>query len=122
MIYGKELILDLHDCDVNRFNRSDLGEFFDLLCNRIGMSPEDRHYWDDLDIPETERETEPHLVGTSAIQFIKTSNVTVHTLDLMARVYINIFSCRDFDGEEAAQFCCSFFDGQIANRVEVTRV
>jgi S-adenosylmethionine/arginine decarboxylase-like enzyme len=120
--YGKELILDLHNCDTSVFNRTDLFRFFKDLCDIIDMEACDLHFWDDIDTPEEEKETEPHLVGTSAVQFIKTSNITVHTLDIMKRVYLNIFTCKDFDPDVATQFCQEFFQGEIKHRVEVDRI
>jgi S-adenosylmethionine/arginine decarboxylase-like enzyme len=85
------------------------------------MQAEDLHFWDDLDTPDEEKETEPHLVGTSAIQFIKTSNITVHTLDLLKRVYLNLFSCKDFDSDAAVAYCVDFFGGEVAGRHEISR-
>ena len=120
--YGKELILDLHGCDPVRFNREDISRFFASLCERIDMEAEDLHFWDDVDVPETERETEPHLVGTSAIQFIRTSNITIHTLDLLERVYLNIFSCKDFDPSVVEAFCLDFFGGEVIAGTVVDRV
>ena len=35
--YGKELILDLHDCNSDKFNRTDLEDFFIELCDLIDM-------------------------------------------------------------------------------------
>ena len=121
-LYGSELILDLHECDPGTFTRESIGQFFERLCLVLGMSAEDLHYWDDLHSAPGEEEIEPHLVGTSAIQFIKTSNITIHTLDLMRRVYINVFSCKEFDADDAAVVCRSFFGGRIANQIVVTRV
>lgn len=120
-MYGTELILDLHGCDATKFTREHIGSFFVELCDRIGMQAEDLHFWDDLDTPEEEKETEPHLVGTSAIQFIKTSNITIHTLDLMEHVYLNIFSCKDFNSIAAADFCVAFFGGSVVQRKVVQR-
>ena len=120
--YGKELVLDLHHCNPALFNREDIRRFFEALCERIDMEACDLHFWDDLESPEEEKETEPHLVGTSAIQFIKTSNITIHTLDLLERVYLNIFSCKDFDADAAANFCVDFFGGKIINRAELDRI
>ena len=120
--YGKELILDLHGCDHSVFTREKLTEFFEELCYQISMDAEDLHFWDDVDTPEGERETEPHLVGTSAIQFIKTSNITIHTLDILERVYLNIFSCKDFDPSVVEAFCLNFFGGEVASRTVVDRV
>lgn len=119
--YGKELILDLHGCDVSRFNRVDLSIFFEELCYHISMEASDLHFWDDKDTPEDEKEMEPHLVGTSAVQFIRTSNITIHALDLMKRVYLNIFSCKDFDARVAANYSAEYFGGRIVGFTEIDR-
>ncbi len=109
MAYGKELILDLYECNPKKFNRKDLTLFFKELCEVIDMVPCERFFWDDLDVPEEERQTELHTKGTSAIQFILTSNITTHTLDLIGEVYINLFSCKNFDSGKAIQFCIDWF-------------
>ncbi len=119
--YGKELILDLHDCDVSTFDRAGIGAFFYHLCKKIGVERADLHFWDDVGVPEDEKQTDPKTTGTSAIQFILTSNVTVHTLDKLGAVYINIFSCEEFDDDEAANFCMKWFKGTIVNKVVVDR-
>jgi len=119
--YGKELILDLHNCDPIFFTREDIRKFFVILCEKIGMEACDLHFWDDLDTPEDEKETEPHLKGTSAIQFIKTSNVTIHTLDIMETVYLNIFSCKDFNEDVATVFAAEWFAGTVKRSSVITR-
>jgi S-adenosylmethionine/arginine decarboxylase-like enzyme len=119
--YGLELILDLHDCSVQRFNRTSLGIFFRDLCKHIGMKDEDLHFWDYDGVPEEERDDDPKIYGTSAIQFIRTSNVTIHCLDKLGAVYINIFSCRDFDTAKATGFCANFFGGAVVNQTVVDR-
>lgn len=118
--YGKELILDLHQCDPACFTRARLEKFFVGLCNRIGMQREDLYWWDDINMPEDERETEPHLVGTSAVQFIRTSNITIHTLDILGKVFLNIFSCKDFNADSVAHFAALWFRG-IVTQVTVVR-
>ncbi len=72
-------------------------------------------WWDDYGIPPEEQQTEPHLKGTTAIQFIKTSNITIHTLDLLKSVYLYIFSCKEFDPEIVMQFTEEWFKGKIVN-------
>ena len=120
--YGKEIILDLHNCSSDRFNRVDILSYFKQLCELIDMEDCDYHFWDDLNTPEDEKETEPHLVGTSAIQFIKTSNITIHTLDILKRVYLNVFSCKDFDEEVVKTFSVDFFDGDVINSSTIERI
>ena len=119
--YGKELILDLHDCDSKKFNRKTLRRYFRELCDLIKMQRADLHFWDDVGVPKAQRQTLPHLVGTSAIQFIMTSNVTIHTLDILKAVYLNIFSCKDFNPKVAAEFSRKFFKGRIVTTAVVVR-
>ena len=95
--YGFELIMDLHGCDVSKFNRKSLDEYFEKLCKAIDMQKCERYFWDDVGLPEEEKQTSPHTKGSSAVQFILTSTIVVHTLDLLKAVYINIFSCKPFD-------------------------
>lgn len=110
-MYGTELILDLHDCDVKQFTRGRLQIFFAELCDLIDMKAEDLHFWDDQDVPIMERQTNPKTKGTSAVQFILTSTIVVHCLDELRSVYINLFSCKDFDEFSAERFIVGFFKG-----------
>lgn len=121
-IYGPELILDLHECNTNKFTRNSLNEYFTQLCNKINMIKCDVHFWDDLDTPEDEKQTELHTVGTSAICFILTSNITIHTLDLMKSVYINIFSCKDFDPKVAEEFTKEWFSAKKCRAQLIIRI
>lgn len=115
MGYGKELILDLHDCDVMRFNRRSLKGYFNELCKRINMTPHRLCWWDDAGVPKKERQTDPRTKGTSAVQFIMESNITVHTLDLLGKVFVNIFSCKNFDADIVAEFTREWFLGRVAS-------
>jgi len=121
MAYGKELILDFHDCNVGSFNRRAIEDFLQELCDCIKMTRCDLHFWDDMYTPEGEEQTEPHLKGTTAIQFMLTSNVTIHTLDLLGSVYINIFSCKDFDEYVAASVVARHFGGKVAQNLLIER-
>ena len=120
--YGLELILDLHYCDPSTFTRKSIRKYFIELCVLIDMERGVLTWWDDLYTPEEEKETEPHLVGTSAVQFIKTSNITIHTLDIMKRVYLNIFSCKDFDYEVVKLFSEKWFSGTIVRTLIIDRM
>jgi len=110
--YGCELILDLHGCDPNSFNRKSLDSFFTELCDLIEMERCEVHFWDDVGVPPEEQQTLPHTKGTSAVCFILTSTIVVHTLDLLKSVYVNIFSCKDFDPKAAEVFTKKWFGAQ----------
>ena len=107
--YGIELILDLHGCDSSTFTRESIGRYFERLCELIDMKREALYFWDDIGVPEEERQTLPHTQGTSAVQFILTSSIIIHTLDQLGAVYVNIFSCKEFDPKLAEHFTVKWF-------------
>ena len=122
MAYGKELILDLYSCDISKFNRKSIKEWLEKLCVLIGMNREDLHFWDYEGIPEEEIPyDQPHLVGTSAVQFITTSDIVIHTVDMMKECYINIFSCREFDAQKAMDFTKDWFEAVSMNQQIIIR-
>ncbi|MBB42169.1 MAG: hypothetical protein CMM44_00225 [Rhodospirillaceae bacterium] len=108
--YGVELILDMHGCSVETFTRSSIQLFFEELCDLIDMKREDLHFWDDVGVPNEEKQTSPHTQGTSAVQFILTSSIVIHALDQLEAVYINIFSCKEFDPKLTEDFSKKWFD------------
>lgn len=107
--YGMELVMDLHDCDHTLFTREGLTTFFAELCRRIDMEREALHFWDYENYPGYKEEAPPHLKGISAVQFIKTSSIVVHALDDLRRVYINVFSCREFCVPDAVAYATEYF-------------
>ena len=120
--YGKELILDLHDCDVSTFTRESIRSFCKELCELIDMEPCEFHFWDFKDDPEGYAEAPDHIKGISAIQFITTSNITIHTLDKLKRVYLNVFSCSQFKDIAARRFAAEWFKGTIKESTTVRRI
>lgn len=120
--YGMELIIDLYNCDVSTFTRKSIRNYLKILCDEIiFMEREALHWWDYHGIPEEDQPKEIHLRGTSVVQFIKTSNIVIHTLDLLGNVYINIFSCKKFNADIAREFTGRFFKGDIAHWEVVRR-
>ncbi len=107
--YGVELILDLHGCDESKFTRESISKYFEHLCDLIDMKREALHFWDDEGVSDEEKQTSPHTQGTSAVQFILTSSIVIHTLDQLKAVYINIFSCKEYDPKVAEQFSVKWF-------------
>jgi len=120
--YGFELIIDLHGCDVSTFNRSSLRKYFVKLCKAIDMEPCKLCFWDDVGVPEEERQTAPHTKGTSAVQFILTSNITIHTLDLLKAVYVNIFSCKAYDRKVAEKITKEWFGAKKCTARFIERI
>ena len=120
--YGWELILDLHECVSAKFTRDHVDGYFTELCDLIDMQKCEVHFWDDVDVSLEEQQTEPHTKGTSAVCFILTSTIVVHTLDMLEVVYVNIFSCKSFDSALATEFTKNWFKGEIRNSSFIKRL
>ena len=133
MRFGLEFIIDLKGCDVTKFTRKGLSNYLINLCNLLEitvrevplvlleMHREDLHFWDYEDDPEAKAAAPAHLDGTSAIQFIRTSNITIHTLDKVGEIYINVFSCKDFNHGRIRYYTLEYFGGTVQNEQLVHR-
>lgn len=120
--YGKEVILDLHNCDVTKFTRASIKSYFVDLCELIKMERGPLHWWDFKGNKKAYDAAPPHLKGISAVQFISTSDIVIHTLNDMKKVYINIFSCKDFDPKVVEKFTKKWFKGKVVNKRTVKRI
>ena len=104
--FGLELVLDMYGCDVSLFTKANINKFFIGICKKINMERQGKPvFWHD-------NSKTPHLKGTSAMQFITTSNSVVHALEILGVVYINIFSCKMFDTKKATKFSKGFFKAE----------
>ena len=122
MAYGYELILDLHGCDPGTFTRESIDGYFEAICEAIDMVKCERYWWDDVGVPEEEKQTSPHTKGTSAVQFLLTSTIVVHTLDDLEAVYINIFSCKPYDKELAEKITKDWFRAKTSRSHFIERI
>lgn len=120
--YGFELILDLHGCDISKFNRKSLRAYFKSICEAIDMTRCKLVFWDDVGVDPEKQQTSPHTKGSSAVQFILTSNITIHCLDILKAVYINIFSCKGFDAKKAEQITKEWFKAKKCRATLIERV
>lgn len=113
--YGLELIIDLKGCNLSDLTKERLGRFFVELCDLIKMKRHgDPVFWED-------HSNTPHLRGVSGMQFIETSNVVCHPLPMLNAVYLNIFSCKDFDTNLALKFCVDFWGAKSEVHTVVPR-
>lgn len=125
-MYGPELILDLHECDVLTFNRKSLRSFGKALCKEIGMTACKFRFvpWDDDGVAPEECQIKPETKGHTAwaIQFLMESSILIHTLELTKSAHINIFSCNEFDRWKAKAFVKKWFGAeQITSRLIIRR-
>ncbi len=120
--YGCELILDLHECNPQYFTRERINEYFTELCKAIDMQKCEVHFWDDVGVPLEFQQTNPKTKGTSAVCFILTSTITIHTLDELQTCYVNIFSCKEFDSKIATEITRHTFFGIIVSSSFIVRI
>lgn len=104
--WGWHLVLNLHDCDLERIKSAQvIRQFVIDLCDLIEM----RRFGEPTIVNFGE---DPRVAGYSLVQLIETSNICAHFADESAAVYVDIFSCKKFDPEAAAAFCASTFGAQ----------
>ncbi len=122
VIYGKELILDVHECFAERFTRRSIRRYCKTLCKTLEMKRGPLYWWDDYWTLPWLRETEPHLKGTSAVQFIQTSTICIHALELQRALRLNVFSCKHFEVERVVAITLQWFGGRVVNEHVLDRM
>ena len=50
-----------------------------------------------------------------------TSNIVIHTLDILKAVYLNVFSCKEFDGKIVKEFSEKWFNGKAVSFHQIER-
>lgn len=102
--WGLLATINIYGCDREMIKSpKELERFVIELCELIDM----KRYGD----PFIERFAEGPLEGYSMLQFIETSSITCHFDEEADRAFIDIFSCKYFDSQVAAEFCQKFFKG-----------
>ncbi len=110
--FGMEVVLDLYDCNLETIrSKEKLQEYTRELCQVIGMTPYGAPFAERFGLNEAK------TAGYSIVQLIETSSITGHFSEEWNSAYINIFSCKEFDPKQAAEFSKDFFE---AERVEST--
>mgnify|MGYP001561687899 FL=1 len=109
--WGRSASVDLHDCDEKLIaNPRAIKKFTKELCALLNMK---RH-----GATKVERFGSGELCGWSMMQFIETSSITAHFDEGENRAFIDIFSCKEYDADRAAQFCKEFFKaGEVSTKV-----
>lgn len=116
--FGMELLLDLYGCDLEKISSGEhISKYLVELCdNIIDMvrfgTPIVEHFGHE----------NPITAGFSMVQLIETSCVSGHFSEYKKSAYINIFSCKWFDMEKAAEFTKNWFGATDVNRRLLDRI
>ncbi len=113
--WGWHLVLNLYNCDSGRIQSAGvIRQFVIDLCDVIEMrrfgEPTIVNFGDD-----------PRVAGYSLVQLIETSNICAHFANESSSVYLDIFSCKKFDPDIAADFCATAFLAQKASGTFISR-
>lgn len=119
--YGQEVILDIHDVPPEFFTTKNIRHFAEQLCDEIGMKRGPIYNWGE-DKQLRDNYKNPKINGISCVQFLYSSSITIHALDEIHKVFINVFSCKTFDGEKAKQFAEENIGGKIIRYRNIKRV
>ncbi|HUW71837.1 MAG TPA: S-adenosylmethionine decarboxylase [Candidatus Humimicrobiaceae bacterium] len=91
-IYGKELILDLLDCDPKIIrSKKKILQYSKKLCSLLKIKRYGKPICERFALDDS------HAAGYSLVQLIETSLLSGHFSELWNRAFINIFSCRLFE-------------------------
>ena len=114
--FGWELVLDLYNCDNRKISSEEaIKNFARELCEVIDM----KAYGEPL--TPYFGENQEHTKGYSLLQFIETSSITGHFSEGTGAVYLNIFSCKEYDVEIAEKFCKEYFGAETVRSRFIVR-
>jgi S-adenosylmethionine/arginine decarboxylase-like enzyme len=103
--WGKHLILDAAGCSPKMIRCPIvIGQFARTLVKRIDMVP----YGE----PQVVKFGSGGKEGYTLVQLIETSNITAHFVDENNSMYLDVFSCKDFDPDVVQEAVHEFFDAQ----------
>ena len=93
--WGHHLMVDAAGCNGRLGDGEAIKAFCRELVAEIGMTA----YGEP--ILEHFGHGDPETSGYTLVQLIETSNVTAHFCDQTGEIYLDLFSCRDFDEQRA---------------------
>ena len=102
--WGQHLILDVKGCDVSKVTDADyIRTFTKDLVKKIDMvpygEPQVVHFADGTE-----------LAGWTVTQLIYTSNITGHFLDINGDLYLDVFSCKEFNSQDVIDILTEYFE------------
>ena len=101
--------LDLHNCNPETIRSAEkIKEFVEKLCELIEVKRFGKcqivHFGE-----------KPEIAGFSMVQLIETSLISGHFANLTNNVYLDIFSCKYYNPQTAADFAKEFFEASDLN-------
>jgi S-adenosylmethionine/arginine decarboxylase-like enzyme len=112
--WGKHLILDAAGCSPKMIGCAKVIDgFARSLVKRIDMVAYGQ--------PQVVMFGSGNKKGYTLVQLIETSNITAHFVEENDSMYLDVFSCKDFDPEVVEEAVKEFFDAKYFNRKVILR-
>jgi len=112
--WGKHLILDAAGCTPKMIgNAVVVKSFAKSLVKRIDMVP----YGE----PQVVMFGSGNKKGYTLVQLIETSNITAHFVEENNSMYLDVFSCKDFDPSVVEEAVKEYFDAQVFKSTTILR-
>ena len=114
--WGHHLVLDLSGCPNNLISsKENIVTWVKELVEKIGMKAHGEPLLEHF-------ATHSHdAAGYTMLQLIETSNISAHFAENIGQVYIDIFSCKEFDAEIAVDVCSQYFSPKQINKTPLVR-
>lgn len=104
--WGMSTTIDLSGCDPEIIrSEKKIKQFVLQLCKLIDM----KRFGDTVVVHFGE---DPRVCGFSMTQLIETSLISGHFANETNAVYLDIFSCKEYPPQKAAEFCKTFFQAK----------
>jgi S-adenosylmethionine decarboxylase len=115
-VFGRELVLDLYGCSIDTISDIELiSGFTGKLFDEAGMNPSGEPIF------SCSGEGIEKSWNFSIIQFSEEGSVTGHFSKKYRAVYINIFSCKEFDIERVENFSKKYFSASTVRSSFIIR-
>jgi S-adenosylmethionine/arginine decarboxylase-like enzyme len=113
--WGWHLVLNLYQCNPDLIQSAEVIEKYVIdLCELIEM----RRFQEPIIVNFGD---DPVVAGYSMLQLIETSNLAGHFANNSDAAYLDIFSCKKFDPQVAAEFSAQAFEAKKTAGVFISR-
>jgi S-adenosylmethionine/arginine decarboxylase-like enzyme len=104
-LWGLASSIDIYDCDQEIIRNAERIRYFVIeLCRIIDM----QRFGETICVHFGQDE---RVSGYSMVQLIETSLISAHFANQSNTTYLDIFSCKPYDPEQAANFAKDYFGG-----------
>ncbi len=120
MYWGVETILDAENCDLQSISSiPNIQSFIDELCEKTKMKKMGNLHYER--VPKDDYSVLKDIDGLSVCQFILTSSIVIHFCETSKSMYLNFFSCKEYDDKIIPELVKKYFSSTSMKHLVVPR-